>query len=488
MEHLKYKSNIRYFYENQSITFIAANQKFSMKAPEEIYLQIHQMLGNLAEGMPSDKVESQYGHFNQIIRFFKSVGILYQIDSHLLEKHASKDYFSKVETLASDVVKSLELIEGSEFKICSQFAASKEVTRLLSNNGLKHLETNGEEDFIVSNEWEYHYVNVAVTGAKEIMVAPIRRKSFEFMDRYPLSSEYISLPLLAQFVFHTLIESIISDEPQLFLINENLEVKKKKVFSLEASEIGSYDTNEILEQVDLDNEDPFQSLNALERFIDQYSSKIISFNKNSGYGQYVQLPLQVFTAQYYDIDNQYRNLYLADINYERLSRFFVEAGFSELLKQSYGNEYRVSRKGEMIHNTKSLSDSTWVKEIDLHELDDDDTIQELLIETRLEIDIQIQLYSDNRYVVYIYDNAVQKTFTFTVPIYNEAYINIAIYTYISAVTNMIDLSDAAFAEATDMSVPVHLRNNHASEGWKQTNLKHILGGDRFNYEFWEMKI
>jgi len=487
MEHLKYKSNIRYYYENEAITFIAADQKFSMKAPEEIYLQIHQMLGDLVEGMPSEEVEAKYGHFNQIIRFFKSIGILYQIDSCMLGKHVSKDYFSKVETLASDVVKSLEMIEGSEFKVRRQFAASEEISHLLSNNGLKHLESNGEEDLIVSNEEEYRYVNVAVTGAKEIMVAPIRRKSLEFMNRYPLSSEYISLPLLAQFVFHTLIESIISDEPQLFLINENLEVKKKKVFSLEASEIGSYETNEILELVDLENEDPFQSLNALERFIDQYSSKIISFNKNSGYGQYIQLPLQVFTAQYYDTDNKYRNYYLADLNYERLSRFFVEVGFSELLKQSYGNEYRVSRKGVMIHNTKSLSDSTWVKEIDLHELDDVATIHELLNETNLEIDIQIQLYSDNRYVVYIYDNAVQKTFTFTVPIYNEAYINIAIYTYISALTNMIDLSDAAFAEVTDMNVPVHLRDQ-SSEGWKHTNLKHVLGGDHFNYEIWEMKI
>ena len=95
-------------------------------------------------------------------------------------------------------------------------------------------------------------------------------------------------------------------------------MKKKKWFNF-----NSFNTKEHLKE-ELSDSDSIKSLNALEIFLDTYCSRIRSFNGNPEYGIYNQLPLQVFTIQYYSTDNKLENMYLADLNYERLSKYVTE--------------------------------------------------------------------------------------------------------------------------------------------------------------------
>jgi hypothetical protein len=435
MKFIKYSSNCRYFFGNDVITFVTKESKFKIKASETEYLAIHHMLGEIYRGMEEESFRNQYKAFSKLIIFLEKLGVIYTINASKLNEHKQFAYFQMAEMQASNVEETLDTIKDIQFVINSNFMAQKELALLLQENNLSYQiqDIEQDEDLQLKFNSRNEFVNTSVNDFKEIVIAPLPRKSLGHLNKGEVSSHTISPGLLAAFVFYSSIDKIITEKDNAFIINDELEVKRKEIFDYEDKENNGLE-DILLDVSGMNKEGIFDSLNALELFVENYSSKIISFNKDERYGEYSQLPLQVFTVQHYDVNDQFDNIYFADFSYERLGSFLVEIGFNEILKRSYGTAEDAAKE------------SNQFTPIQVQDIPEYEAILDLINDRGIEIDLKVYTDSNDQYFIYIQDHSNNKLFTFDLPITDENYIPLAIYTFISARENNVALESAAFTE------------------------------------------
>ncbi|PHA07855.1 hypothetical protein COE65_21905 [Bacillus sp. AFS051223] len=495
MNYLKYRSAFRFYYEDNKMFFVSHNQKFTIKIDEEEYVKIHRMLGVFADGLEEKQAYEAYPQYKKIIDFLRKIGMIYSIDLALLRKHQDKLYYPIIETQSNSITDDLSVIEACTVEIREDFLAATEIAKLCDMNNLSYrLLKHNEEDLVVSiNNSRIKVINNVLNANNEIIIAPKEKGKLLYMGEKSVSRDKITPKLLSKFNFYSLIEAIISrEEESVFLINDELEVKKKKWFNF-----NSFNTKEQLKE-ELSDSDSIKSLNALEIFLDTYCSRIQSFNGNPEYGIYNQLPLQVFTIQYYSTDNKLENMYLADLNYERLSKYVTEVVFAEVLRESYGNHYTILQNEKIIHDTVNSYTNKVVKKVELEELEEFETIQELLAERNIAVHTSIELQDDGKYRIRITDQQLDKVYQYKIPIYQLEYIPGVIYTFISSIENGIELEKAGFFELElinqrringDYGNAEHNVNvlNRNDISWNHTNISSILKEIGFAYNVWEMR-
>lgn len=136
--------------------------------------------------------------------------------------------------------------------------------------------------------------------------------------------------------------------------------------------------------------------------------------------------------------------------------------------------------------------------MELEELEEFETIQELLAERNIAVHTSIELQDDGKYRIRITDQQLDKVYQYKIPIYQLEYIPGVIYTFISSIENGIELEKAGFFELelinqrringdygnAEHNVNVLNRNNIS---WNHTNISSILKEIGFAYNVWEMR-
>ncbi|MFJ7936229.1 hypothetical protein [Sporosarcina sp. NPDC096371] len=451
MRCIKYSSNCRYFFSNDVITFITKERKFTIKASESEYLAIHRMLGEMHEGVEEQGFRERNERYDKIIRLLEKVGVIYTIDADKLREHQQSTYFQVVEMKASNVEETLDKIKEVKFVINADFMAKNEFAMLLQENHLSYqiMETDQGDDIQLICDNHHEFVNSSLNDYKEIIIAALTRNSLGHLNKGQVSPRQISPALLATFMFYSSIDKIAAEKNHVFIINDELEVKRKELFCYQDKESKGLEVTSI-DVAGMDKEGIFDSLNTLELFVEKYSSKIISFNKDERYGDYSQLPLQVFTIQHYDANDRLDNMYFADFSYERLSSFIVEIGFNEIMKRSYGDAA----------NTVMSEEKTIIQMYDIPEYE---SVLELMDGRGLELDVKVEMDAESQYFIHIQDYSSDKTFTFDMPIPNEKYIPLVINTFISAKENNVEPRVASFSELTNGSTHDSEKENQLEE-------------------------
>ena len=99
---------------------------------------------------------------------------------------------------------------------------------------------------------------------------------------------------------------------------------------------------------------------------------------------------------------------------------------------------------KIIHDTVNSYTNTVVKKVELEELEEFETIQELLAERNIAVYTSIELQDDGKYRIRITDQQLDKVYQYKIPIYQLEYIPGVIYTFISSIENGIELEKAGF--------------------------------------------
>ncbi|SIT87208.1 hypothetical protein [Edaphobacillus lindanitolerans] len=416
MNLLKYRSNCRIHYRDGAILFTGDRQKFSIRATETVYTEIHRMLGELSDGVPESRLSEGYPEYGKLLELLEKQDLLYRIDAQLLERHGRTDYFRIVETEAEDVDAALRQIAAARISISTSFEAGRELAVLLRDNGLSACTDGDQEDDVqVRTEGRDGRVNVVEGNGRVLAIAPANRQEIGFLGSRRESHDWISPGLVAPFVFSQLIMEIIGKAPDVFLINEDAEVERKRLHRSEDAFPVDGETA---------GEDPFARFNRLERFVGSRSSRILSFNGNPEYEDYRQRPLQVLTIQYADPSDTVRNLFLADLDYERLADFVSATAFREVMRRAYGNE----RKEELNGPGRMLGPD---------EFPEWDTIRQLIEDKGMELSITAGEASNGEYWIRIGDLQTGRTSMFDFRVARE-FIPLAVYSYISAKENGVD--------------------------------------------------
>ncbi|KZE37480.1 hypothetical protein AV656_13020 [Bhargavaea cecembensis] len=418
---LKYRSNCRFHYTNGTVIFTSASKKFSIRASEQVYLEIHRMLGELADGADQHEIMGRYPHFGKLVDLLEDQGLLYEIDEHLLTQHRDKAYFRIVETEASDVTKALGAISDAKITVSPDFFAGGELSGLLFENGLAIgiAGKNTENDVTILSAGDTRQVNVSASPEGGVAVAGAERRMIRHLGPGKVGSGTVSAELIAPFVFFSVILRVIGKAPEVFSVNEEFEVSRKTLYEPAAG------LPEEFRQV---SEDPIAALNKLEQFIGRYSSRILSVNGNPEYDDYRQLPLQIMTVQYVDSDDTVRSLYFADMDYGRLASFVSRTAFPEILERAYGSRTDSPRReGENI----------------AAEIPESDTIRQLIKEKEMNLEWTIVGLLPGTYTVRIHDRDADIMADFRMPL-EIGQIPVALYTYVSARENGIDAESAGF--------------------------------------------
>lgn len=418
---LKYRSNCRFHYTNGTVIFTSESKKFSIRASEQVYLEIHGMLGEFADGADRHEIMERYPHFGKLVNLLEDQGLLYEIDEHLIMQHRDKAYFRIVETEASDVTKALGAISDAKITISPDFFAGGELSGLLFENGLAvgMAGRSQENDVTVLSGGQTMPVNVSASPAGGLAVAAAERQRIRHLGSGKAGSGTVSAELIAPFVFCSVILRMIGKAPEVFIVNEEFEVSRKKLYDPTAGLPAAFRQ---------DSGDPIASLNTMERFIGKYSSRILSVNRNPGYDDYRQLPLQIMTVQYVDSDEAVRNLYFADMDYGRLAAFVSRTAFPEILERAYGGK----------PDTVSGEEENVAVEIP-----DSDTIRQLIKEKDIALEWTVRRLANGDYTVRIHDHDADITAVFMLPL-EIGQVPVALYTYVSARENGIGAASAGF--------------------------------------------
>ncbi|WP_424237460.1 hypothetical protein [Bhargavaea ginsengi] len=416
---LKYRSNCRFHYHNGTVIFTSESKKFSIRATEAVYVEIHRMLGELADGMDRQKITERYPHFGKLVSLLENQGLIYEIGETLLLQHRDKAYFRMVETEAVGVESALEGISEAKVTVSPGFFAGGALSDLLFASGLavgmagKDL----DNDITVLSGGQTLAINVAVNPAGEVAVAGADRQMIRHLGSGKAGSETVSAELLAPFLFYSVILTIIGKAPEVFTINEEFEVGRKTLYDPAAG---------LPEEFRAAGEDPIAGLNKVERFIGMYSSRILSVNRNPEYDDYRQLPLQILTIQYADSADKVRSLYYADMDYGRLASFVSRTAFPEILGQAYGNRPAALSKEDIAVETP-----------------DSDTIRQLIKEKEMDLNWTVTGPLSGRYTVRIHDKDADIMAAFKMPL-EISEIPVALYTYVSARENGVGTEAAGF--------------------------------------------
>ncbi|MFC7366446.1 MULTISPECIES: hypothetical protein [Bhargavaea] len=418
---LKYRSNCRFHYTNGTVIFTSESRRFSIRASEDMYLEIHRMLGELADGADQREINGRYPHFTKLISLLEEQKLIYEIDGQLLKQHRDKAYFRMVETEAGNVEKALQEISGAKITVSSDFFAGAALSDQLFENGLAIGMTGKipENDVTVLSGGQSRAINVAVSPEGGVAVAGSPRAVIRHLGIAKAGNGKVSAELIAPFLFYSVILAIIGKAPEVFTLNEDFEVSRKTLYEPAAG---------LPQEFRKVSEDPIAALNQLERFIGRYSSRILSVNRNPEYDDYRQLPLQIMTIQFVDSDDAVRSLYFADMDYGRLASFVSRTAFPEILEQAYGNKpHSLREEGENV----------------AADIPEADTIRQLIKEKEMDLGWTVTRLLSGKYKVRIHDHDADMTAAFMMSL-EFGQIPVALYTYVSARENGIGAESAGF--------------------------------------------
>ncbi|MET3574194.1 hypothetical protein ACFFIY_12000 [Bhargavaea ullalensis] len=437
MNLLKYRSNCRIHYRDGAILFTGDRRKFSIKATETVYTEIHRMMGELSDGVTESRLSERYPAYGKLLELLEKQGLLYRIDARQLEQHGRTDYFRIVETEAENVGAALRQIDAARISLSPHFEAGRELAALLRENGLSVCTgCDQEDDVLVRAGGRDGRVNVVEGSGRVLAIAPANRREIGFLGSRRDSHDWISPGLIAPFVFCGLIMEIIGKGPDVFLINEDAEVQRKRLyrpgdgFPLDGEEAG---------------EDSFARFNRLERFVGSRSSRILSINGNPEYDSYRQRPLQVCTIQYADPSDTVNNLFFADLDYERLAGFISATAFREVMRRAYGD----AQPGEQAGSGTVLGPD---------EFPEWGTIRQLIEDKGMDLSLSAGEASGGGYWIRIGDLQAGRTVLFDFRVARD-FLPLAVYSYISAKENGVDGDDLPFSVIGTIREPVEVNGS-----------------------------
>lgn len=440
MRILKAKNIIRYYFKDNSLYLHGELETYKIKINEDDYLEIHNMLSQLRNGLDEGTCYETYKRYSKLLDFLTAKRFLYQIDKEILKQHSAYEYYSWLEKGLLSTEENLNKL--SRFTImCPKFhVATPSFEKKCIDNNLKCQIGEEIDSFQL---WEDNrcissylpYLN----EENEIVVAPHEPDRQKAIDRSNIAGKIIS-----PFIFHALIMSAFEEYKTVFIIKDNLEVLKKKKFHLKR-------TSQRTKTVSKTDDDVITSLNALEKFLQTHHSEVSSFNFNKNYNDYLQLPIQIFTIQKKSRNNDDNNYYIADVNYERLAKFAVEVLFNEVLLGDHSQGISIVQESEIVHRIKKRvgNQTDGLKTLDISGVPEFEMINGLLEKEDLELTFMVDIPKSNGLKFYLRDDSTNKWYKFDYPIYNKEFIPLIIYTWISAYINEVPLHEAAFSQIED---------------------------------------
>lgn len=475
--------------------FVDNKVKVRLKMSLSQYQDVCNILNRIEPGLTLEYIEENLCNYKKLIDLLKKIGIVYEIPKKLYENIKDNAYFPIVESISENIVEDLYNINEVCVYINNDFLGSNEIEKVLQSSEIKYVILKNMENHIeiVFSHGGKKYINAFKNNIGEIMIVKRSVKDFKYLFSDVLTKDIISPKVLSIFCFSCIIESIVSNDTMgNFIINENLEVKRKKDY-IPNQQIQSKEKVE--QQKNTNNKTEFL-LNSLELFVSNTTSKVISFNNNLDYGKYEQAPLQVFTIQYYDFKNNFKSCYFSDISYKRLCDFIGEVAFINILKRSYGKEYRILKKQESINDTLVTNSNSDIKKISIETLGDCEAILDLMKERKLDLDLYQKKLDDDKYYIYLLDKNQNNTYRFNMPIKDKDYISVVIYTYISALQNSVDLSKASF-EKVNLNHNIeecfgkhsNIVDEHSKDTfliWKVSSINSLLEDYGFKYNVQEI--
>ncbi len=480
---LKARNTIRYYHEGEFLYLFGKKNKFKIKANEDDYLYIHSMISELREGIREDAVTEKYNRYLSFLTFLIEKDVVYKINSKILRRHCNYEYFPWLEGITLSMEESLLRLSNINLVLPEEHIATPTIIKKCEDYKLQYqLSRNTKLFQVLEGEKLLSSYHTYINDYNEIVVSPHLD-----LDGSMVENTMISGKILAQFIFQALLTSSLSSSNSMFFIKENLEVIKKEYFELK--------TENKTAQRYVENNDTITSLNALENFLKKYDSTVSSFNMNKKYKDYLQLPVQVFTVQRKQKKGEEENVYIADVNYERLAKFVVEVIFVEALRKEHDKDLYLLQNSNVIHKTK-VNEAVRQSElmyIEPGSLPDSSMINSLLNKQKLRLSFILNLAENNELELYIKDRVRDDYFKFNYTIMNKEYIPLVIYTWISAYTNNIDFRDACFHKVkikADRLNSINYESISKGEQKKNNKLKNlnitkILGEMGYGYEIME---
>lgn len=479
MEIIKYRNNIRYFYKDSYLIIIGSNEKLKIKANDSEYEEIEKIFSEASLGISEKELENKFLKYISLISLLLSKDILYKINLDKLNIHLNNDYFPWIEETFNDVSSKLEILEKVKFIIPKNFYGCDYLINLYKRNDICAEIKDTEVFQIILNGEVISEYQVYRNSDNEIIISPPRDGEYKVVNE-----ENISERIVSHFVFYsTILTALKPDEKIVFFISEFMEVSKKRLFE------------GIKKEQALQNKkismDSIINLNALEKFVNLYDSKIISFNKNKEYSTYLQSPIQIITIQTSDLENHY----FSDVSYERLAKFISETVFIEVIKKYYGKDFIVKLNDRLVHKTKfSIGKGLYLLSLDA--IIDGDLIQSILCKENNNISIFIQSCNDESRFLLIRSEETQEIYRYRIPIQTIEEVTTILFTWISSKINLVNATEAWFekvdidlANSTDCLDHKNIFETASSQSYdgQTNNLDNILTECEFSYNVLEVE-
>ncbi|QAS52236.1 hypothetical protein [Halobacillus litoralis] len=482
MDVLKGRNTIRYHYKDGHLYLYGSDHTFKVKATEEDYLTIHFMISELRNGVVKEEALVKFRRYSSLLTFLIEKDFVYTISKEVLKNHKEHEYFTWLEEVSPNNEQSLQMLERLAFVCPIEDDAAYSFMKKCEDN---ELNCRMDQQAVSYQVWKddkclasyLPYVN----EQEEVVVAP---SSSAY--RTPVDHTLIAGKLLSPFLFYSLVTAVFKDYPSVFFIKKDLEVTKKEYFQLQRAD--SYVKKS-------KNKDPMKSLNALEKFLQTYQSSILSFNSDERYEKYLQLPIQIFTVQRTGKWEE-SDLFVADIDYERLSKFVVEVVFIEALQKEYHERLSLFEGGQLIHRTKALvkDDEGKLRKIARETIPEYEMFQRLLEKEQLDVTFYYHRTASGELAFYIRDEYTRSTYRYEYALMNKEYLPLLIYTWISAFKNGISVEktgfqsvsiSSEFKEAEDSFDFISSGDKRANDSNQHTNINPILDDLGYGYEVME---
>src|SRR5699024_12592535 len=97
MRILKAKNIIRYYFKDNSLYLHGELETYKIKINEDDYLEIHNMLSQLRNGLDEGTCYETYKRYSKLLDFLTAKRFLYHIDKEIIKHHSAYEYYSRVE-------------------------------------------------------------------------------------------------------------------------------------------------------------------------------------------------------------------------------------------------------------------------------------------------------------------------------------------------------------------------------------------------------
>lgn len=462
MHLVKLRGNIRQYYKDSSVIIHGLKHKLKIKASKEDYIDIQKIFSKALNGIELYALNDEFPEYKNLINLFHRQNIFYSINSECLKKHSEKDYFNWIEQKFENVSENLNLVTKIKICIPDSFNGKDYLIKLLDRNNISYEVSNTNNFKILLLDKEICEYQIYELRDEEFIVSPVINK----FNKAEVG--HISPRIVSSIILYCAIHCAIDPNNKLvFTINSDLEVDKKLYFE-------GINKEQMLKKNEV-TDDGISNLNALEFFIQNYFSEILSLNKNKDYNDYLQSPIQVCTIQTIG-----KNFYFADISYPRLAKFISEVGFAELLKTIYNKEFFVLKGEEVIHKSMRSSLKSLGK-LSLNKISDGDMIENILKQENFNIDLYIQYCKDNSKFIVIKNKDTNKFIKCNIPIQQDEHITTLLFTWISMKLNSINPEECFFYEESVIDTIYNTLDTTVN-----TNLSNILARYGFSYQIKEV--